>query len=113
MTEVHGVGLDAQSRCAHWQSATDVISIRFPCCDKYYACYECHEALEDHEPAVWSSDRFDEPAVLCGVCRVELSTNAYLACGFTCPECGAAFNPGCAKHYHLYFEGSFGHPGAG
>jgi uncharacterized CHY-type Zn-finger protein len=21
-----------------------------------------------------------------------------------CPACGAGFNPGCAAHYHRYFE---------
>jgi uncharacterized CHY-type Zn-finger protein len=33
-----------------------------------------------------------------------LSIHEYLACGNTCPTCQAAFNPGCANHYPLYFE---------
>ena len=41
--------------------------------------------------------------VLCGVCRTELTIEKYMDAGFTCPACGAAFNPGCAHHYHLYF----------
>ncbi|NYF23235.1 putative CHY-type Zn-finger protein [Sporosarcina sp. JAI121] len=25
-------------------------------------------------------------------------------CKSACPECSAAFNPGCSLHRHLYFE---------
>jgi uncharacterized CHY-type Zn-finger protein len=103
VTTVHGVDLDDETRCAHWRSPSDIIAIRFACCGRYYACYDCHAALETHEPVVWPRERFDEPAVLCGVCRTELSVDAYLASGFACPSCGASFNPGCANHYHLYF----------
>jgi uncharacterized CHY-type Zn-finger protein len=27
-----------------------------------------------------------------------------LKCDSICPRCAGAFNPGCANHYHLYFE---------
>lgn len=43
-------------------------------------------------------------AVLCGVCGHQLTVIEYLDCGSTCPACGTAFNPGCARHRHLYFE---------
>jgi uncharacterized CHY-type Zn-finger protein len=76
--------------------------MRFACCDTYFACFECH-ALESHEAERWPRDRFDEPAVLCGVCSRELTVTEYL--GVTgCPSCSAPFNPGCALHHHLYFE---------
>ena len=104
MPTVHGEGLDAQTRCVHWRSPLDVIAIKFRCCGRYYACYDCHEALESHESQVWTRDRFGEPAVLCGVCSTELTIGAYLASGNACPSCGAAFNPGCSNHYHLYFD---------
>jgi uncharacterized CHY-type Zn-finger protein len=42
--------------------------------------------------------------VYCGNCHTTLSISSYLACANTCPACGAAFNPGCANHYPLYFE---------
>jgi uncharacterized CHY-type Zn-finger protein len=103
VSTVHGVDLDEQTRCTHWRSPSDVIAIKFACCSKYYACHDCHAALESHQSAVWSADRFDEPAVLCGVCRTELSIDTYMSCGFRCPSCDAQFNPGCANHYHLYF----------
>ena len=51
----------------------------------------------------WRSD-WDQVAVLCGVCGVELSVREYLACGNTCPACKAPFNPGCRNHYPFYFE---------
>lgn len=104
MLTVHGEGLDPQTRCDHWRSPLDVIAIRFPCCGKYYACYECHAALEAHEPRTWPRNAFQTKAVLCGVCRTELTIDAYLASGNECPSCGAGFNSGCANHYHLYFS---------
>jgi uncharacterized CHY-type Zn-finger protein len=101
---VHGVEVDDQTRCAHWNSASDVIAIRFPCCDRYFACYDCHVETQAHAPAVWGREAFGTKAVLCGGCGTELTIDEYLGSGFSCPSCGARFNPGCASHYHLYFE---------
>lgn len=103
-TEVRGVGVDPETRCAHYDADRDVVAIRFFCCDDYYPCFECHEAVADHDPERWPADRFDAPAVLCGVCGTELTVQTYLDAGHACPECGAAFNPGCADHYDRYFE---------
>lgn len=103
MREVFGQLVDEQTRCAHWSGPTDVIAIRFPCCDRYYACFDCHASLETHEPLRWGADQTDEKAVLCGVCGGEMTVNAYLTSGFTCPTCNAAFNPGCVSHHDLYF----------
>lgn len=101
---LRGVAVDEQTRCAHYHGPRDVIAIRCPCCDVYYPCHRCHEELAGHPPARWPRARFGEPAVLCGVCRAELTVAAYLACDHVCPHCGAAFNPGCAAHHGLYFE---------
>jgi uncharacterized CHY-type Zn-finger protein len=105
---VRGVDLDDETRCTHYDTDRDVVAIRFRCCDEFYACIECHDALADHDPQVWARDAFDEAAVLCGVCGTALSIRAYLDADDACPECGAAFNPGCAAHSHHYFavEGS-------
>ena len=102
---VLGLELDPQTRCAHWRSPLDVIAIKMKCCGDYYACRECHNALADHEATVWPQIEWEQPAILCGVCGGELSVRAYMACANRCPSCGAAFNPGCRLHYHLYFEG--------
>jgi len=101
--EVRGVDVDSETRCAHYDSEVDVIAIRFPCCETYFPCFECHEAVADHDAAVWPADAADAEAVLCGVCGRELSVREYLDCGNECPGCGAAFNPGCRRHYDRYF----------
>jgi uncharacterized CHY-type Zn-finger protein len=101
---LRGVGVDGQTRCAHYHSPRDVIAIRFACCDVYYPCHACHEALAGHPAERWPRGRFGEPAVLCGACRATLTAEEYLRSGHTCPRCGAAFNPGCAAHHDLYFE---------
>ncbi|WP_331280129.1 CHY zinc finger protein [Alicyclobacillus macrosporangiidus] len=101
---VRGVGVDAQTRCVHYASDVDVIALRFDCCDTYYPCHLCHEAAADHPPRRWPRSRFGEPAVLCGVCGHRMTVSEYLSCASRCPRCGAAFNPGCKHHLHLYFE---------
>ncbi len=101
---LRGVAVDSETRCVHWDSQVDVVALRFGCCETYYPCFKCHAAVSDHEPQVWPRSRFDEPAVLCGVCRETLTARAYLDGDDSCPHCGAAFNPGCRHHRHLYFE---------
>jgi uncharacterized CHY-type Zn-finger protein len=102
--EVRGALLDGQTRCTHYASALDIIAIKFPCCDTYYPCYECHKEDADHPPQVWPRNRFHERAVLCGACGHELTVEEYLNCAYQCPKCLARFNPGCGNHYHLYFD---------
>ena len=101
---LRGIDVDPETRCAHWHEAVDVVALRFACCGTYYPCFRCHEAATDHEPVRWPLDRFDEPAVLCGVCGEAMSAAAYLECDDRCPACGAAFNPGCRAHRDRYFE---------
>ena len=102
--QVRGVDLDRETRCAHWHSQVDIIAIKMKCCGVYYACKDCHDALADHAAQVWPRREWDERAVYCGACGVELTVNQYLECDNVCPSCGAKFNPGCRKHYHFYFE---------
>jgi uncharacterized CHY-type Zn-finger protein len=104
MVEVKGKLIDQQTRCEHYHSALDIIAIKFKCCGDYYPCYECHEACTEHKVEVWKKDEWDIKAVLCGVCKQELTVNEYLRSNNSCPHCNSAFNPGCSKHYHLYFE---------
>ena len=102
--EVVGLDVDSETRCRHYAGRTDVIAIRFKCCDAWYPCIDCHRALADHEPAVWPIGERDELAVLCGVCGRRLGIATYLNGDSSCPRCGAGFNPGCKLHHHLYFE---------
>jgi uncharacterized CHY-type Zn-finger protein len=102
--EVRGVELDAQTRCAHYRTERDIIAIKMKCCGIYYACKDCHETLAGHGIRVWPHAEWSEKAVLCGACGHEMNIEQYMASGYACPACGAAFNPGCRKHYQFYFE---------
>ncbi|ANY10223.1 CHY zinc finger protein [Pseudonocardia sp. HH130630-07] len=100
---VFGDVVDGLTRCAHYYTPLDVIAIRFRCCDRYYPCFRCHAAHAGHPPTTWAAHARAERAVLCGVCRTELSIADYVDAD-SCPDCGAPFNPGCRLHHDLYFE---------
>jgi len=102
--QVHGIDVDAETRCGHWHGPTDVIALRMKCCGDWFPCFDCHAETTDHPAAVWPLAERDAGAVLCGSCGEVLRIEDYLASDSTCPNCSAAFNPGCATHYHLYFE---------
>ena len=101
---VVGIDVDAQTRCAHYHSPLDVVALKFKCCGVWHPCIDCHRALADHAPLPWPMAERSAEAVLCGMCGSRMSIAAYLDCANACPHCGAAFNPGCAAHHHLYFE---------
>jgi uncharacterized CHY-type Zn-finger protein len=101
--EVHGVGLDAHTRCEHYHGETDVVAIKMACCGSYYACIRCHEALAGHAALPWAADENSATAVLCGACGTELSIDAYVSAQSSCPACQAQFNPRCELHWPLYF----------
>ncbi len=104
--EVHGKDVDSQTRCAHYNSDIDIIAIKFKCCGQWFPCFECHAEHTVHTPEVWAVNEYYTPAVLCGGCGHQLSVKEYLQCDSVCTKCRRAFNPGCARHYHLYFESS-------
>lgn len=96
--------MDGAGRCEHHRESHDVLAVRLPCCGRYYACHACHEALAGHPARPWPRERFGAAAVLCGLCRRELSVEGYLASPDACSHCGAAFNPRCRHHHPLYFQ---------
>jgi uncharacterized CHY-type Zn-finger protein len=102
-SQVRGVNIDAQTRCAHYRTALDIIAVKMKCCGAYYACKDCHEELADHPIEVWPQSEWAQLAVLCGACGNEMSIEKYIADESKCPACNAAFNPGCRNHYQFYF----------
>ncbi|WP_407269854.1 CHY zinc finger protein [Radiobacillus sp. PE A8.2] len=101
--KVFGLVVDNYTRCQHYASKSDIIAIKFACCKKYYPCYKCHEQVQQHKIALWSTNEFDSKAILCGACGNELTINQYLMAN-SCVHCYALFNPKCSLHYHLYFD---------
>lgn len=100
---VRGNTVDGETRCVHYASDLDIVAVKFACCGEYYPCHACHEECAGHAASVWPLNQRERAAVLCGVCRYELTINAYLGT-LTCPACESAFNPGCRLHSALYFE---------
>jgi len=100
---VYGLTVDNQTRCKHYHSPLDIIAIKFKCCGKFYPCYQCHQACENHSIERWKPNEFHEQAILCGACQTIISIQQYMSVT-ACPNCTAQFNSGCRKHYHLYFE---------
>ncbi|WP_105992423.1 CHY zinc finger protein, partial [Staphylococcus agnetis] len=103
MPTVYGQVIDDETRCVHYSTILDVIAIKFKCCNKYYPCYKCHNEAESHRPKRWKEHEFNEKAILCGVCKHEMTINEYMLIE-ACPRCNAHFNSRCKLHYHLYFE---------
>jgi uncharacterized CHY-type Zn-finger protein len=102
--EVRGATIDDETRCEHYDGERDVVAFQFACCGEWYPCRACHDEAVDHATETWGPGDVGEHAVLCGVCRTALTIDTYVACGHTCPYCGASFNPGCREHWTLYFD---------
>lgn len=100
---VLGRPIDAQTRCVHYATDSDVVAIEFACCGEFYPCHLCHEETAGHPAEQWPADQRDEHAILCGVCQRTLSIDSYFSVD-ACPHCGAEFNEGCKLHRHLYFR---------
>lgn len=102
--QVFGKTVDEHTRCEHYATELDVIAIRFACCDLYYPCHLCHSECADHPAEQWPRDKWDQPAILCGMCWTQLTIETYRNTD-SCPECAALFNPRCAAHLDYYFAG--------
>ncbi len=97
--KIFGNLTDSQGRCIHYHSELDIIANKCGKCGKFYACYRCHDQLEDHsfEPVAPN----EKDTVLCGVCQRLFSYDEYSKLK-ACPQCKSAFNPRCALHKSCY-----------
>lgn len=102
IVKIYGFPIDGAGRCKHYHGENDIISIKFKCCNKYFPCYKCHQECENHPIQSWNKSEFEKRAILCGICKKELTITEYLSDG-KCRYCGAFFNPNCSMHYHIYF----------
>lgn len=96
---IFGKLTDQDGRCIHYSSELDIIANKCGFCGKFYACYKCHNELEDHEFAAVNPDEAE--TVMCGVCGEKYSYKVYSALE-KCTGCGKSFNPGCANHCSIY-----------
>ena len=96
---IKGIDLDAAGRCKHYHKDVDIAALKCSRCNEYYACYQCHDSLEDHKFV--ASNKEDYP-VMCGVCHQLLTFDEYAS--EACPNCHHWFNPRCKLHYGIYFE---------
>ena len=101
---IHGTDVNERTQCAHYHSERDIVAIQHKCCGEFYACIQCHNEVVSHQAEVWPKAEFQNQVIYCGNCHQTLGIDSYLGCDNACPHCQAAFNPGCANHYHLYFE---------
>ena len=47
--KINGLLVDDESRCQHYHTELDIVALKCFQCQKYYACYQCHDSLEDHK----------------------------------------------------------------
>ncbi|MGT2846240.1 CHY zinc finger protein [Streptococcus massiliensis] len=103
MIKVYGVNLDKETRCQHYHTDLDIVALKCFTCQKYYACYQCHDFLNEHSFTAYPKSLTSDKVVLCGVCQSELTLAQYESATH-CPFCGRAFNPRCQLHKDIYFR---------
>ena len=77
--KIHGIGLDKAGRCTHYHTQLDIAALLCAKCRKYYACYSCHDELEDHPFAPTTPE--EAYPVLCGNCGRKLTLQEYKKAG--------------------------------
>ena len=103
MNQIFGQLLDKEGRCQHYHGQLDVVALKCFFCQRYYACYLCHNELEEHDFTAYPKSLTDDKVVLCGACQTELTIVDYQSVS-SCLACGHSFNPGCKLHEAIYFR---------
>ncbi|WP_373876923.1 CHY zinc finger protein [Philodulcilactobacillus myokoensis] len=99
MNKIYGIKLDEQGRCIHYHTENDIVALMCAQCQCFYACYKCHDEMNDHQ---FKPMPIDSTKVLCGNCKHVLSYQQYQK--GSCPFCKHAFNPRCKLHKEIYFR---------
>ena len=103
MVQAQGLLVDDESRCVHYHSDKDIVALQCYECQKYYACYQCHNELESHTFSPYPLNLKQDRPILCGSCKKTLTYEKYREKG-SCPYCAALFNPACQSHHSMYFK---------
>ena len=96
---IHGLCTDGMGRCQHYHHDLDIAALKCNYCQKYFACYKCHDKLMAHKFYPCSKE---DKSILCGNCRNTLNFKQYTS--GKCPYCQHKFNPRCSVHYKVYFQ---------
>lgn len=99
MIKIYGQLIDEQGRCVHYHSQLDIIANQCNSCHKFYACFNCHNELENHDFSPVSLK--SEQTVLCGNCQQTFTYQTYSNLS-ECSSCQAKFNPSCSLHAEIY-----------
>lgn len=99
IVEVYGKKVDSQGRCIHYHQENDIAGLKCSECKKFYACYKCHNASEEH---IFAPSKKEEYCVICGNCGKQLNFREYSS--ERCISCQASFNPKCHRHWSKYFK---------
>ncbi|WEV45785.1 CHY zinc finger protein [Streptococcaceae bacterium ESL0687] len=100
METVYGLKLQANGGCIHYNSDLDIIANRCNECKKLYACYLCHDSLENHK---FKGFPYEDQtlSVMCCLCGQTYSYKEYSKL-VKCQSCQSAFNPKCSLHKDIY-----------
>ncbi|MGX7031660.1 CHY zinc finger protein [Vagococcus zengguangii] len=98
--KIKGINLDKKGRCLHYHQTHDIVALKCNDCQQYYACYQCHDELEEHPFSPVSKN--DESPILCGNCQQTLNYPQYQI--GHCPLCQHPFNTNCQLHANIYFK---------
>ncbi len=100
MPEIFGLQVDKSGRCQHWQGENDIVANQCASCQHYFACYLCHNALQDHD---FTPNARQTLCVMCGNCHSRMTGDVYRHLSACC-ACHHPFNSGCQLHATLYFD---------
>lgn len=101
--KIYGLLVDNEIRCQHYHTELDIVALKCFDCLKYYACYQCHDNLEEHCFRAYPCHLKQDKVLICGVCQHEMVIEEYQE-AIACSNCHSVFNPACSKHYDIYFE---------
>ncbi|TPR18116.1 CHY zinc finger protein [Apilactobacillus timberlakei] len=98
--KIHGINLDSKGRCIHYHNKNDIVALMCQQCHQFYACYKCHNALNNHLFKAVSVKQLHN--ILCGNCQTLLNYDQYKM--NYCPNCQHQFNAKCVFHHSIYFK---------